>query len=94
MQVVDDYGNRNLEGLARVQLEVVDYLVDMFTGQVREGSDQAIVPAIVVVGEGRYEMDATLLLADLPNTGEAGESDAECVLASCADLPIHARRRR
>ena len=87
VQVVDDYGNRNLEGLARVQLEVVDYLVDMFTGQVREGSDQAIVPAIVVVGEGRYEMDATLLLADLPNTGEAGESDTECVLASCADLP-------
>ena len=49
VQVVDDYGNRNLEGLARVQLEVVDYLVDMFTGQVREGSDQVIVPAIVVI---------------------------------------------
>jgi len=35
---------RNLEGLARVRLDIVDYMVDLFTGLVKEGSDQVVVP--------------------------------------------------
>ena len=61
VQVVDDYGNRNLEGLARVRLDVVDFLVDLFTGLVGADSDQVRIQTFLTTINHKRSSPQTIL---------------------------------